>query len=112
MYPQRELTRLAARKDMLRHAIAARRGQCARAATRVVQPIAWLDRSLSCWRELPPLARVAAVPLGFLVLRSALRRWKILRALVHWSPVVFGAARVFDTALKTHGIASPPVSVR
>ncbi len=101
MYPDRELTRLAVHKAALRRDIALRRAQCAEAAARVAQPLAWLDRMLAFWRRLPPLAQFAAVPLGFLVTRTVFPRLKILGSLVRWSPLVFGAVRGISSAVKT-----------
>jgi hypothetical protein len=66
MYPDRELTRLAAHKATLQRDIAVRRAQCAEAAAQVAQPLEWLDRMLAWWRQLSPFAKLAAVPLGLL----------------------------------------------
>ena len=101
MYPERELTRLAAAKAVLRRDIVLRRAQCAQAAARVTQPLEWLDRVLAFWRRLPPLARFAALPLGMLVQGAVLPRLKFLRRLVRWSPLVFGVFRVAGRAVKT-----------
>jgi hypothetical protein len=100
MYPDRELTRLAATKAALRRDIALHRSQCAKAAARAAQPLEWLDRMLAFWRRLPPLARFAAMPLGLLVRHTVFPRLKILRALVRWSPLVFGAVRVISRAVR------------
>ena len=109
MYPDRELTRLAARKVALRRDIALHRAQCAAAAARVVQPLEWLDRALAFWRQLSPLARFAAVPAGLLVHRFVFPRRRILRTLVRWGPLVFGAARVVGRAVRTR-VESPASS--
>jgi hypothetical protein len=101
MYPQRELIRLAAYKTALRRDIALRRVECAAAAARVTQPLAWLDRMLAFWRRLSPLAQFAAVPLGFLATRTVFPRSKILNSLVHWGPLVFGAVRGIGSAVTT-----------
>lgn len=101
MYPDRELTRLAARKAALRRDIARRRAQCAEAAARVARPLEWLDRMLAFWRRLSPFAQFAAVPLGFLVQRTVFRRLKILRSLVRWGPLVFSAVRGIQSVVKT-----------
>ena len=93
MYPQRELTRLAAYKAALRQSIALRRNQCTAAASRVAQPLELLDRLLVLWHRLSPLALVAAVPLGFLVKRPASPGLKILRSLVRWGPLVLTGLR-------------------
>lgn len=101
MYPQGELTRLAAYKVALRRDVALRRAQCAGAAARATQPLAWLDRMLAFWRRLSPLVRFAAVPLGLLVARSVFSRRKILGSLVRWGPLVFGAVRGVRSAVGT-----------
>jgi hypothetical protein len=101
MYPQRELTRLAAHKAALRWDIALHRAQCAAAAARVAQPLAWLDRMLAFWRRLSPFALFAAVPLGFLVQRTVFPRSKILGSLMRWGPLLFGAVRGIGAAVKS-----------
>jgi hypothetical protein len=101
MYPQRELTRLAAHKVALRRSIALRRTQCAEAAARMARPFEWLDRMLAFVRRISPLMNFAAVPLGFLVTRTIFPRRKILGSLVRWSPVVLGAMRGLRSAFKT-----------
>lgn len=100
MYPDRELTRLAARKAVLQQDIALRRAQCAAAATRVVQPLEWLNRVLTFWRQLSPFAQFAAVPLGVLVKRAVFPRRRILRSLVRWGPLVFSAVRAINSVIK------------
>ena len=93
MYTDRELSRLAAVKAALRHDIARHRRQCVTAATRVVQPLAWVDQLLALWRRLSPFASLAAIPLGFLLKRSAAPRPRMLGTLLRWAPVVLGAVR-------------------
>jgi hypothetical protein len=93
MYPDRELTRLAAYKAALRRDISLRRAQCAKAAARVAQPLEWLDRVLAFWRRLSPLVKFAALPLGLLLKRSLAPRLRVLGALLRWGPPVLGAVR-------------------
>jgi len=93
MYWDRELSRLAAHKAGLRRTITLRRTECAVAAAQVARPLAWLDRALALWRRLSPFTRLAAVPLGILVTRSALSRGGILGSLARWGPLAFAAAR-------------------
>jgi hypothetical protein len=100
MYPQRELTRLAADKASLRWNIARRRAQCAEAATRMARPFEWLDRMLASVRRISPLVKFAAVPLGFLAARTVFPRRKIVGSLARWSPLVFGAVRGIRSAFK------------
>jgi hypothetical protein len=101
MYPQRELTRLAAHKAFLRRGIAVRRTQCAEAVGRATRPLEWLDRALALWRRISPLAALAAVPLGLLVSRTLLPRRKILGPLLRWGPVLFNALRSLGALAKT-----------
>jgi len=103
MYPQRELTRLAAYKTALRWDIALRRTQCAEAAAQVAQPLAWLDRMLTCWRRLSSFAPLATGLLGWVVLRTAFPRRKILRSLLRWAPLVFSLVRGIGSAVKIRG---------
>lgn len=98
MYSDRELTRLSAHKAALRQRIAWHRCQCVTAATRVAQPLAWLDRMLVLWRQFAPFASLAAVPLGFLLKRSSAPRPRMLGTLLRWAPVVLGAMRGFARA--------------
>jgi hypothetical protein len=107
MYPQGELTRLAAYKAALRRDVALHRAQCAEAAARVAQPLAWLDRMLGFWRRLSPLVQFAAVPLGFLITRAVFPRLKILGSIVGWGPLVIGVVRSLGSAGKT-GFGSSP----
>jgi hypothetical protein len=93
MYPDRELTRLAAYKTALRWDIARRRTQCAEAAARVAKPLEWLDRMLAFWRRLSPLVKFTALPLGFLLKRSLAPRVRVLGALLRWGPPVLAAVR-------------------
>src|SRR5690349_3514091 len=90
MYPQRQLTALAWHKARLAQRIALRRDECAGAARRLGQPLAWLDRTLIFWRQLAP---VAAVPLGLLLGRALFPRRGILRAFARWGPAMYGALR-------------------
>ena len=102
MYPQPELTRLAAYKAALRRDIAFRRDECVEAAAGVAKPFEWLDRMLALWRRLSPLTQFAAVPLGFALKRTLFPRARLLGSLLRWSPLVFGAARVIGSMGKAH----------
>lgn len=93
MYPDRELIRLDSYKTAIRLRIARRRHECAAAAARVLQPLVWADRLVGFARNLPPLAVLAAVPLGFLFSRAAAPHRSWFGMLLRWSPVVFGAVR-------------------
>ena len=93
MYPADELTRLARRKAVHRRRIAQHRGACVLAATRVVQPLAWLDRMVGHWRRLSPLARLAVVPLAGLLVRTVAPRRRLLGTLLRWGPLALNLAR-------------------
>lgn len=107
MYPQRELTRLAAYKTALRWDIALHRTQCAEAAARVAQPLAWLDRMLACWRRLSSFGPLAVVLLGWVVTRTVFPRRKILGSLLRWAPLVLGLVRGLVSAVKIRDRSAP-----
>jgi hypothetical protein len=106
VYPQKELTLLAAHQAALRRRIAARRAQVAIDFGRVAQPLEWLDRMLALWRRVPPIAKIAAVPLGLFVQRTIFPRRKTLSSLLRWGPVVFGLMRGLGGAVKAEAAAS------
>jgi len=98
LYPHEDLTRLAAHKASLRHRIDATSVQYAHAAAGVMQPLVRLDQALAFWRRMSPIARIAAVPLGFVLKRVLFRRSKIIGSLVSWGPLVAGAIRGISSA--------------
>ncbi len=107
MYPQRELTRLAAYKTALRWDISLHRTQCMEAAARVTQPLAWLDRMLAFWRRLSSFGPLAAVLLGWVVTRTVFPRRRILSSLLRWAPLVFGLVRGIGAAVKIRDQSVP-----
>jgi hypothetical protein len=111
MYPQPELSRLAAHKAALRRDIFLHRAECVRAATRITQPLVLVDRLLAIWRQFQPVATLAALPLGLFVTRTFFPQRKLIGSLVRWAPLVFAAVRGIGSALKTHpGQARSPRS--
>lgn len=99
MYPEGELRELALRKEALRVRIAARRAECIAYAEQVTRPIATIDRVAAQWRRISPYAKLAAIPLGFLLQRrlagkpgrpSRWGRWLKL------APVAMTAARLWE----------------
>jgi hypothetical protein len=101
MFPHEELTRLAAQKIALRREIALCRVQCTHAAARVAQPLEIVDRALAIWRKLSPIARIAAVPLGFIFKRILVRRTKVAGSLMSWAPLVTGMIRGMASAVSS-----------
>jgi hypothetical protein len=99
MYPDEDLTRLAGHKAALRRNIVRSRAQCAQAAAGVLQPLERLDRVLAFWRRISPIARFAAVPLGFVLKRVLFRRSKMMGSLVSWAPLVAGVIRGIKGAI-------------
>jgi len=93
MYSDRELTALAAGKAALRQRIARQRAECAEAAARVLEPVALLDQVVTRWRQLSPLVKIVALPLGLLLQRKLAPRSRVLGSLLRWGPLVLGAAR-------------------
>jgi hypothetical protein len=98
MYPIRELNQLAGRKAALRRHIGRHRAACVRGGSRLVQPLAWLDRMMAHWRRLSPLARLAVVPLGLLLAKSAAPRPRLLGLLLRWGPIAWNLVRGFGQA--------------
>ena len=107
MYPQRELTRLAAYKTALRGDIALHRTHCAEAAARAAQPLAWLDRMLACWRRLATFGPLAVVLLGWVVTRTVFPRRKILGSLLRWAPLALGLVRGIGAVVKIRSGSAP-----
>jgi hypothetical protein len=93
MYPERELTRLAARKAVLRGRISLRRVQCTEAAARVLRPLDWLDRARDFLMRIRPIAILAAVPIAFLAERSKSRVVRFLGPIVRLVPLILDGAR-------------------
>jgi hypothetical protein len=98
MYPQSELTRLAEQKAGLRQGIRRHRGECARAAARVAQPLVWVDRACGFFRRYAAFAPLVAVPLGLLVRRAVWPRLKFAGTLLKWGPLLLGVARQIGAA--------------
>jgi len=95
MYPTAELASLEVRKILLRQKIAASRLECVALAERVARPIALLDRVITQWRKISPLAKIAAVPLGFVLRRKLLpRKVSLFRSALRWAPAVLSAMRM------------------
>lgn len=99
MYPAEELNDLARRKAALRSRISSTRLRCAAAAGEVARPIAWIDRFVAQWRRISPLAKLAALPLGFLLRRTLVGRGAKKSSLVTRTfkllPTLLGAVRIF-----------------
>lgn len=100
MSPAGELTKLAARKDLLRRRIALRRVATVVVARRIAQPLRVADRIVGEWRRLSPLVKLAGVPLGALLGRSVHRKRRLIGQLVRWGPVLATVWRGFAAARK------------
>lgn len=100
MYPAGELTKLAARKDLLRRRIALRRVATIVVAQRIVRPLRLVDRIVGEWRRLSPLVKLAGIPLGALLGRSLHRRRRLIGKLIRWGPVLASVWRGFAAARK------------
>lgn len=71
-------------KSALRRRIAGRREECVASATRVLRPLGQLDAALALWRRVAPYARLAALPLGWLLFRRRPALSALLGAAWHW----------------------------
>ena len=101
MYPREELNRLAVRKAALGLEITLCRADCGHAAARALRPLETLDRIMAFWRRLSPLARFAAVPLGFVLKRTLFRRAKVVGSLLSWGPLVARTIRGIASAVSS-----------
>jgi hypothetical protein len=95
MYPANELRRLAAHKSVVQKRIGRQRTAVYAAVTELTRPLAWLDRVVAFWRRLPPIAKFAMVPLGFLGQRMVSARHRSIGRLLRWGPLAFAALRGF-----------------
>jgi hypothetical protein len=93
MYPTRELKRLARRKLTISGRIAVHREECAGHLAGVVRPLVWLDRARFRWQKVPPLAKLAAIPLFLLVKRALFPKTGVFRSLLSWTPFILSRLR-------------------
>lgn len=93
MYPTRELSRLAAHKAALQRQSAAHRVRIVAAASRLSQPLAWLDRAWHVWRRLAPYAVVGGLAARLISGRAKTRRRRVLPWLLRWGPMIAGLFR-------------------
>lgn len=99
MYPEGQLRELAFRKDTLRVRIAAHRAECVARAEHVARPIATIDRIVAQWRRIAPYAKVAAIPLGFLLQRRIAAKQVRAGGWKRWlrlAPIAMSAARMWE----------------
>jgi hypothetical protein len=99
MYPEGELRELALRKEALRVKIAAHRAECVAYAEHVARPIAAIDRVAEQWRRVAPYAKLAAIPLGFLLQRRMAKKQARAGGWKRWlklAPVAMSAARIWE----------------
>ncbi len=96
MYPSAELDGLSRRKALLRQRIAVTRLRCAAYAGEAMRPLDWIDRFLTQWRKISPLAKLALLPLGLLFRRRVLhRKTRLFSRVLGWMPVVLRGIRLF-----------------
>ena len=98
MFPNGELNRLAVHKLALRQRIFLRRRLCVATATRVAQPLEKIDRVVTQWRRISPIAKLAAIPMVFLFKRALFPRARVIGKLLRWGPLAFKVFRNFSTA--------------
>jgi hypothetical protein len=97
MYPSAELTELGQRKSALRARIAGSRLACSALAGEVARPLNWIDRGIEQWRRIPPMAKIAALPLGLLLRRAVFpaKKTHLAGKAVRLLPLVMGAFKLF-----------------
>jgi hypothetical protein len=96
MYPTEELEELALRKTVLRARISADRLRCATFASEAARPIHLIDRVITQWKRIPPIAKIAAVPLGLLLRRAVSPRTKgnLVGRVMRFAPLVVNALKI------------------
>jgi hypothetical protein len=93
MYPTGELNVLLARKATLRRRIAVRRWQCVEDAQEIARPLAVIDRIYATWKKIRPWVKIAGVPAALLLARSLGGRFRMLRSLGRWAPLLVSIFR-------------------
>jgi hypothetical protein len=91
MYPQPELNLLAYRKRLLVARIRARREECAAQVHTVLKPAFWLEEMRGRWKAISPLTRLAAVPVGVMLVRKIMPK---VGFLARWAPLATNLFRV------------------
>lgn len=92
MYPQPDLNVLAQRKQTLMRRIRSRRAECAAQAVEVLKPAVWAEGVYAKWRAISPLAKLAAVPVGMVLLRKFTPK---IGGLLSWAPLAMNLFRAF-----------------
>ena len=110
MFPNGELSRLAAKKIVLQSRIAVRRLECVVAAAEVARPIAVLDRGIEAWHRFAPFLKLLGVPLGLLLTRIVSRKRKgkptgksKFAAFMTALPIVLRGINLAKRAFAAHG---------
>ncbi len=95
MYAERELRRLDEVKAGLRRRITRRRTETIGQVARVTQPLQWVDRVRGYWRQVGPLTKIAAGPIGAWLMGKLFKRRKMVGSLMRWGPGIWGFVRNF-----------------
>jgi hypothetical protein len=95
MYPSRELTEIAARKDIRRAAISRQRRECVAAAGRLAKPFEWFDRARTLWQRVSPLLAFLVPSGGPSVLGRTASIFRLGRIAARWSPALFRVLKSF-----------------
>ena len=95
MYAAAELSDLDARKAVVRARVSVGRLRCATSAAQAARPLHLIDRVIIQWRRIPPIAKIAVLPLELLLLQAVLARKK-----VHLVGRVMRLLRVAMSAIK------------
>ena len=98
MYPSPELTDLAGRKAVLKARISRDRLRCATMAAEAARPLQWIDRLILQWRKIPPMAKMAVLPLGLLLRRrsSSGRKTNFVGRVVRFVPMMITAIKLLN----------------
>lgn len=95
MYAERELKRLSDVKVVVRRRIARRRNETINQVDRVLVPARRVDRAWSWWKNISPMAKLAAAPVGTWLLGGLFKGRKAAAPLMRWGPLLWSAVQGF-----------------
>lgn len=96
MYPARELSELALRKEALVQRIAVRREICAVSGRRAAHPLLWIDQAREKFQQWSPWLKIAAAPAALVVGRFMRHRLGWVGTLLRVAPGAIGLFKAFS----------------
>jgi hypothetical protein len=82
-------------KSDLRLRITLRRVATHAQLARATRPLRWIDRIQGYWQRISPLARLAAAPAGWWLLRRGLKHRRSAGSVLRWAPAAWRIVQAF-----------------